>query len=324
MPHDGVRSLVCEELTTQVGCGTAIPSAYILCSVLSSPSSQLSSAHTHPDLNSPAGSTDPATHPNTHSESLHSSDLSYTQPRTRTTLHLQDFNLPVLSLVTLPNLLLASLPFFPPEAFHNPDDADDVESILPDLDIPGEIYVSDKVKGAWRELLEQRGVTLRFTYGHWGGLARDLQGDKGQLRSAKKGNAGVEGKGQGQGQGQGGMGEYGLVMTAETIYAEESVTDLIGVLRNATARSGGGSSGETRTLKREEVALEDSLGDLSVGDEWARTPLRNGEPVCTGHAASVTGSPTDTPRFTPHAHAHSGLGSLPTPSLQPWPGDASG
>ncbi|RSH94301.1 hypothetical protein EHS25_004104 [Saitozyma podzolica] len=273
----GVGEWVRGSKVLEVGCGTAIPSAYILRSVLSSPSSQLSSAHTHPDLSSPAGSTDPATHPNTHSESLHSSDLSYTQTRTRTrtTLHLQDFNLPVLSLVTLPNLLLASLPLFPPEAFHNPDDADDVESILPDLDIPGEIYVSDRVKGAWRELLEQRGVTLRFTYGHWGGLARDLQGGEGQLRSAKEGIAG----GEGEGVGQGGMGEYGLVMTAETIYAEESVTDLIGVLRSATARSGGGSSGETRTLKREEVALEDSLGDLSVGDEWAWTPLRDGEPV---------------------------------------------
>jgi protein-histidine N-methyltransferase len=179
----------------------------------------------------------------------------------KTTLHLQDYNRPVLSLVTLPNLLLAALPFLPAEAFHQPDEAADVEALLPDLDKAGEVAVTEALKGAFKGLLEERGVQLRFTFGHWAGLAKELAGATGSIGSGD------------------GEGRYGLVMSAETIYAEDSANDLIAVLRGASQcgeRTGvPGAAGR----RKEEVALEDSLGDLSMMDAWANAPLREGESV---------------------------------------------
>jgi hypothetical protein len=94
-------------------------------------------------------------------------------------------------------------------------------------------------------------------------------------------------------------------MTAETIYAEESVNDLIGVLRSATARPRGDVGGETKALKREEVALEDSLGDLNVGDEWAKTPLRDAEPVILVAAkVSLPDTWSDLPLRWTEIHPH--------------------
>lgn len=109
---------------------------------------------------------------------------------------MQDFNLLVLQLVTLPNLLLTALPFLAPETEIS----------------PGHLDITDEIKELFKLLLGKQGVELEFSYGHWAGLAQDVGG-------------------------------YDLVLTAETIYAEESVDDLLSVLK-ASTRSGGGGSVE--------------------------------------------------------------------------------
>ncbi|WVF66910.1 hypothetical protein IAT40_001653 [Kwoniella sp. CBS 6097] len=194
----------------EVGCGTSLPTAYLLRSLLFLP---------------------PAT----------------TSPTHQTTFHLQDYNSLVLSLVSLPNLILASLPFLPTEALHPPEEEEDVETVLPDLEQPGNIHLTPTLIQAFRTLLEERSIELVFTYGHWAGLAAELQ-DKSK-------------------QGEG----YGLILTAETIYAEESHQSLLDVLR-AGVKKGDSSKGTEHV----DVGLEDSLGDLKVVDEWKRKALRDG------------------------------------------------
>jgi len=98
-------------------------------------------------------------------------------------IHLQDYNLLVLQLVTLPNLLLAALPFL-----------SDIENS------PGHLEITDEVKRSFRNILSQKGIELEFSYGDWAGLSKTIT-------------------------------TYDLVLTAETIYSEESVDDLISVLK---------------------------------------------------------------------------------------------
>ncbi|WWC59857.1 uncharacterized protein I303_102419 [Kwoniella dejecticola CBS 10117] len=215
----------------EVGCGTALPTIYILRSLLASSSASVQS-HGH---------------------------------KGKTILHLQDYNSLVLSLVTLPNLLLAAIPFLPTEALHAPADDEDVESILPDLENAGQLVITPTLIEAFKGLLESRNVELRFTYGHWSGLAKDLRSGN-QWRG--EGGHG-EGKGGGEGEGEEG---YDLVLTAETIYAEDNNASLLSVLREAVrTRRGEGQEG---IVQKEEVKLEDSLGELKVVDEWKSRPLR--------------------------------------------------
>jgi len=65
--------------------------------------------------------------------------VSPTNSEKRTVLHVQDYNRAVLELVTLPNLVLAALPFLPAESLRPLEDAADVESVLPDLNQPGDL-----------------------------------------------------------------------------------------------------------------------------------------------------------------------------------------
>jgi hypothetical protein len=71
------------------------------------------------------------------------------------------------------------------------------------VDQPGHLQITGQIKGAFKTVLEERGIKLEFTYGHWAGLAKEIKQ------------------------------EYDLVLTAETIYAEESVDDLIKLLQAA-------------------------------------------------------------------------------------------
>lgn len=132
----------------QVGCGTALPSAYLLGSLLG-------------DASSSAGASDQSTN--------------------STTLHVQDYNRPVLSLVSLPNLLLAALPYLPPEAFHPGEDVPDVEAVLPDLENGGELAITAVLKAAFATLLAERGVNLRFSWGGWGSMAEQMKDSKARL-----------------------------------------------------------------------------------------------------------------------------------------------
>jgi protein-histidine N-methyltransferase len=141
------------------------------------------------------------------------------------TLHLQDYNLLVLQLVTLPNLLLAALPFLPADALRSEDA--DAEA---DQDLDGHLNITSAVKDAFKSLLDTHGIKLEFTYGHWAGLSRDI-------------NHG-----------------YDLVLTAETIYAEDSVNDLLAVLESATKPP----------QSREDLQIEDKLDTMSVKDDWIK------------------------------------------------------
>jgi len=218
----------------QVGCGTSLPSAFLLGSLFSSPPPNTASSTVRPP---------------------------------RTIIHLQDYNKPVLSLVSLPNLLLALLPHFPPEALHEPQPTEEgedelaVEDVLPDTTQPGLLAITPRVKHAFKRLLKENAVELRFTYGGWAWLAADLR--DGKVDS----DAGVTEKGKDK--------AYDLVLTSETIYAEDSVDDLIAVLRAASVRTGQVIKTQPKHV---DVALEDSLGDLKL-EAWKKQPLAGGEGV---------------------------------------------
>jgi protein-histidine N-methyltransferase len=192
---------------------------------------------------------------------------------------LQDYNLPVLSLVTLPNLVLAALRALPADVLAqatttdveviqevNDDDedadeyADEAEDKFGDDDEEqgarerrtrgevdgfdgrraGTLDLTPELLAAFTKVLEERGVDLQFTYGDWSGMATTLADEA----------------------------PYSLVLTAETIYAEESQRALLDVLQT--------SARYTAPLKetaRAPASLEASLDSLSVRDDWARQPL---------------------------------------------------
>ena len=175
--------------------------------------------------------------------------------RRKTILHMQDYNLSVLQLVTLPNLLLAALPFLLPASLDPPNDAVDLESAPSDLTRPGDLNVTPAFKKSFKKMLEEKSVDLTFSYGHWSGFARNLR---------------EEG------------GDYGLVMTAETIYANGSVEPLIDVLRAAICRK------KKEHVGRGEIGLEERIGKLDMADGWAKTPLREVQEGMTMVAAKVS------------------------------------
>jgi len=87
--------------------------------------------------------------------------------------------------------------------------------LAPETEIsPGHLDITDQIKESFKSVLEKQGVELEFSYGHWAGLSEDL-------------------------------GRFDLVLTAETIYAEESVEDLLSVLKSASTRSAEGGSVES-------------------------------------------------------------------------------
>lgn len=207
----------------KVGCGTAFPSSYILHQLLSSPSQA---------------------------------------EATPTTIHLQDYNLLVLQLVTLPNLILATLPHLPADILNGADESTDL-----DLTIPGHLSITPAIKDALKKLLTDHSIALEFTYGHWGGLADELKG-----REA-----------------------YDLVLTAETIYAEESVDDLVAVLRSASSSSAIAVSKLNIGLSGGEgEKLEETFGDMSVKENWAKEISQGERVVLVAAKVSSIGSSSHT------------------------------
>lgn len=181
----------------------------------------------------------------------------------------------MLTLVSLPNLLLASLPYLPltslepiPDPSSATPDASETHlaetDTTPDFSDAGELEITPELKYAFKALLEERGVGLEFRYGGWKGLAKELEGRE-------------EG--------------YGLVLSAETIYAEGSVGDLLSVLKAASGRRLSHTRDKNAEGRMEEgetmrgiAELDDGLGisELSVrdrGEEWDMVDLRNGRSV---------------------------------------------
>ncbi|KPV75954.1 uncharacterized protein RHOBADRAFT_52962 [Rhodotorula graminis WP1] len=126
------------------------------------------------------------------------------KPR-KTRLHLQDYNKQVLSLITLPNLLLTyaqhlATPARAPEADEEP----------PADPQPGELDVTPEFLASFEALLERENVELRFSEGDWAGMATALRADDDE--------------------------RYDVVLTSETVYAVESLPALLDLLEAATAR----------------------------------------------------------------------------------------
>ena len=175
---------------------------------------------------------------------------------------MQDYNRPVLSLVSLPNLLLAALPHLPVESLRSADDAGDIEDVVIDYEHGGDIAITSELKAAFVQLLKEKRVELRFTYGHWAGLARDIGTEQAEENGGRRG--------------------YELVLTAETIYSEASVESLIRVLRsaNGSAANGAGARGKEGKVQ---IGLEDSMENLGVQDAQqgkdGKLALNDGERV---------------------------------------------
>lgn len=103
--------------STQVGCGTGLPSIYILHRLL--------------ELETPF--------------------------EEETEIHLQDYNVSVLQLVTLPNLILATM---------------SEESLEP---LESNLELTEEVIQDFRDRLQRPRIKLSFSYGDWSGFAQTLQ-----------------------------------------------------------------------------------------------------------------------------------------------------
>lgn len=79
--------------------------------------------------------------------------------RPPTTFHLQDYNLSVLHLVTLPNLILATVP------------SSSLDTESEDLEITPEVIEQ------FKSSLKEHQVELEFSYGPWEGLAKHFKED---------------------------------------------------------------------------------------------------------------------------------------------------
>ena len=106
--------------------------------------------------------------------------------------------------------------------------------------------ITDEIKESSKSLLEKQGVELEFSYGHWAGLSKDID-------------------------------RFDLVLTAETIYAEESVDDLLSVLKSASTRSAEGGS------------VENGMDNMSMQDKdrWTED-IRNETVILVAAKVSLT------------------------------------
>ncbi|GLB39344.1 putative protein-histidine N-methyltransferase activity [Lyophyllum shimeji] len=183
----------------EIGCGTAIPSMSILHRVFSSDP---------PELDTPGQETE---------------------------LHLQDYNASVLSLVSLPNLLLtwymspAAAPFrTTAPSLSQPASTSHTSTTAPppaDPSIPGELPLTPLLKAAFLKALERYRVRIRLFAGPWGAFLGDD-------------DEGVS-VGSGEGEGKDGRGRYDVVLSAETVYRVESMGALLRLMRGAAGAGAG-------------------------------------------------------------------------------------
>lgn len=213
----------------EVGCGTGLPSAYLLRSILATQAE---------------------------GDKGKAKEGEAAEKR-KTVLHLQDYNLPVLSLVTLPNLILATLPFLPDSArgCAKAQIVGDEEDLPFSPKLPGTLELSPAVLDAFQTALEDAGVDLRFTHGDWSGMAAEVAKET----------------------------PYNLVLTAETIYAEGSVGALLDLLK-AAARDG--DVKVVKEIKANDKSVEQALDGLAL-DEWAKKSLREQSVILLAAKVSV-------------------------------------
>ncbi|GAA5996323.1 protein-histidine N-methyltransferase [Rhodotorula paludigena] len=160
----------------EVGCGTAVPSCALFARLLN----EIRRSPTEPG----------------------------SAPPSKTRIHLQDYNKQVLSLITLPNLLLTyaqhlATPTSAPDADEEPASSDP---------LPGELEVTPEFLESFETLLRDENIELRFFEGDWSGMDATVRGSD---------------------------GPYDLVLTSETVYSIPSLEPLLDLLEAATARPDG-------------------------------------------------------------------------------------
>lgn len=139
----------------------------------------------------------------------------------------------VLSLITLPNLLLtyarhviltraAAVTASAPTPDADDEEAQQQESVagLPRFEGPGELDVTPEFLEAFEELLEREAIDLEFSHGDWSGMAESVRRP-------------VAASG------------FDLVVTSETVYSLPSLAPLLDLLE-AAAVNGEGNDHERR------------------------------------------------------------------------------
>ncbi|GAA6051147.1 hypothetical protein JCM3770_002562 [Rhodotorula araucariae] len=124
----------------------------------------------------------------------------------KTRIHLQDYNKQVLSLITLPNLLLTYA-----QHLASPPRAPEADDEPPAAAQPGELDVTPEFLASFEDLLARENVELRFFEGDWAGMDETV-------RAA--GDA------------------FDLVLTSETVYSVASLAPLLDLLEAATLAGG--------------------------------------------------------------------------------------
>ncbi|GAA5888030.1 hypothetical protein JCM6882_000256 [Rhodosporidiobolus microsporus] len=151
----------------EVGCGTAVPTCALFLRLLN----EIRKSPTDPDAPRPK----------------------------KTRIHFQDYNKQVLTLITLPNLLLTyALHLASPSVA--PDADEDPSTSGPE---PGELEVTPEFLESFESLLERENIELRFFEGDWSGMDETIRAEK-------------EG--------------YDLVLTSETVYSVPSLEPLLDLL----------------------------------------------------------------------------------------------
>ncbi|PPR01981.1 hypothetical protein CVT24_011108 [Panaeolus cyanescens] len=154
----------------ELGCGTAIPSLYVFKQVLAA--------------------------------------LNGTN-KTKTELHLQDYNALVLQLVTLPNLILTWYTSSLADSYRSFIDDPEIAPVL-DLNTPGELSITPDLKTAFSQSLASNNISLRFFSGSWDTFYPEkIAGSTG----------------------------YDVLLTSETIYSPESLEPLLNLLQKICAPS---------------------------------------------------------------------------------------
>ncbi|GAA6006446.1 hypothetical protein JCM11491_004963 [Sporobolomyces phaffii] len=148
-------------------------------------------------------------------------------PKRTTRIHLQDYNKQVLSLITLPNLLLTYAHHViltrasssPPDADADADDDDDRGNAATlQFKGPGELDVTPELLEAFEALLAHEGIVLEFSEGDWSGMTAALS-------SSSSSESESESSSRERG--------FDIVLTSETVYSLPSLPALLDVLQAA-------------------------------------------------------------------------------------------
>ncbi|EDR09503.1 uncharacterized protein LACBIDRAFT_189982 [Laccaria bicolor S238N-H82] len=154
----------------ELGCGTAVPSLYILRELFSS---------------------------------------TPTAPQKGAHVHFQDFNLSVLELVTLPNILSTWYASPASLTFRCEQGSDDDLPTPIDPSTPSELSITPELKSAFLTSLLDHNLSIRFFSGSWSDFDHHGIG-----------------------------GKYDIILTSETIYSTSSLPSLVDTMQSASATGG--------------------------------------------------------------------------------------